>query len=704
MKKILLLLCILAGFTSQAQLVFTNTSAGRFDITFTPDATVKDTDGVSTFTPTDNFGNLFLHMTIVPVNLTPNGTVSYEDEQIMVNTTGLVTLTGDGRGTWTGKLNLNSHQFTSTNNTLPVGTTVSPDFLIQLGTDGGLSAQLTEDLQASAYGLTSTTTVTQTFVNIPDAIFEQVLIMQGIDTEGALDGKILTTDATAVTSLDVSFFAATSNMPSLISDLTGIEGFTELTSLNCSGNKIRNLDLHSNTKLLVLHAEGNGMTTLNIQNGNNATVSVASASNSQVGYWMTGNNLYCVTSDPFAAFSSIALPPPAPPIPTTPQAGFYIDTASSATGTVVRGFSPTSCNDLDVTPFLAGFPAEIITILNAQADANSDGTLLLGEVIAFVGSLDFSTIPGGVSDLSFLDAFTSITGLNLANSTFSSIDLSQYPDLANLDLTGNTNLASLDASSLAALQTLVADGNAALTQLLLSGSANMTDLTTINCPLLGTIDMSDLSQLTTLIATGNALLTSLTLPGQTPPGPKSGIANKITAPNTTLTTVDLHGNGLTGTLDLSNYTSLTTIKVNDNSLTGLNVKNGNNANITMANFDARNNSLTNIVVDDVTYSTTNWTNVDPGVTFTTDATLSVNDNILSTKVSVYPNPTNGHLQINIPTGYQLKQISVYDITGKQVKYSNSESHTLDMGNLSEGFYLLKISTDKGVVTKKVLKY
>jgi len=686
MKKILLLLCILAGFALQAQLTFTNTSAGRFDISFTPDTTVKDQDGTSTFTPTDNFGNVFLQMTIVPVNLTPNGTASYEDKQMMVSTTGLVTLTGDGRGTWTGKLNLNSHQFTSSNNVLPVGTTVNADFLIQLGTTGG--AQLTEDLQAGAYGLTATTIVTQTYVTIPDAIFEQVLVMQGKDTDG-VNGKILTTDAEAVTSLDVSFFGATSNMPNLISDLTGIEGFTNLTILNCSGNKIRTLDLHSNTKLIVLHAEGNLMSTLNLRNTNNAAMHAAAQSNSDVGYWITGNNLFCVTVDDFAAFSSLGIPF----VPTSAPTSFHHDAS-------VRGFSNSPCNDLDMTPFLASFPSEIVTILNTQANTNG-GNLTLGEVVAFVGALDFSTIPGGVSDLTFLDAFTSITGLNLANSTFSSIDLSQYPDLANLDLTGNTSLASLDASTLAALQTLTADGNSALTQLLLTGS--MTGLTTVNCPSLGEINLSDLNQLTTLIATGNALLTSLTLPGQTAPGPKSSLANKITV-NTALTTVDLHGNGLTGTLDLSNYTSLTSIKVNDNSLTGLNVKNGNNTNVPTANFDARNNNLTNIVVDDVNYSTTNWTNVDAGVTFTTDATLGVSDNILSTKVSVYPNPTNGHLQINIPTGYQLKQISVYDITGKQVKYSNSDASTLDIGNLSEGFYLLKISTDKGVVSKKVLKY
>ncbi|MCF6212853.1 MAG: T9SS type A sorting domain-containing protein [Flavobacteriaceae bacterium] len=536
--------------------------------------------------------------------------------------------------------------------------------------------------------------IMQAQVNIPDPIFEQVLMMQGIDT-GRLDGQISTSDALAVTSLDVSFFAATSNMPSLISDLTGIEGFTNLTILNCSGNEIRSLDLHLNTSLQVLHCEGNGMTTLNVQNGYNMTMHGASMVNTQVGYWMTGNNLFCVTTDAPAAFSSISMPG----VPTAPLSSFHIDAG-------VRGFSPTSCNDLDMTPFLASFPAEIIAILNAQADANSDGHLLLGEVIAFIGTLDLSTIPGGVSDLSFLDAFTSVTGLNLANSVFSSIDLTNYPDLASLDLTGNTSLASLDASSLAALQTLIADGNAALTQLLLSGSTNMTDLTTVNCPLLGTIDMSDLSQLTTLLATGNALLTSLTLPGQTPPGPKSNITNKTSVANTTLTTIDLHGNGLTGTLDLTSYSALTTIKVNNNNLTGLNVGNGNNANVPTANFDATGNaSLTEIIVDDVAYSTANWASkVDAGVTFRAGGVLGLEENVLSSKINIFPNPTRGLLNISIPSKYSVNNISIFDVTGKRVKQVSTASEPIDIRNLSNGFYILKIKTNKGQVSKKILKY
>lgn len=64
---------------------------------------------------------------------------------------------------------------------------------------------------------------------IPDPIFEQKLIDQGIDTNG-LNGNILNSDAVGVTELFLNF--------SGINDLTGIEAFTALTSLQCQTNNL----------------------------------------------------------------------------------------------------------------------------------------------------------------------------------------------------------------------------------------------------------------------------------------------------------------------------------------------------------------------------------------------------------------------------------------------------------------------------------
>jgi len=75
----------------------------------------------------------------------------------------------------------------------------------------------------------------QTYV--PDNNFEQELIDLGYDN--ILDDYVLTANINTVTYLEI--------WNANIADLTGIEGFTALTDLNCSGNPLTSLDLSSNT-------------------------------------------------------------------------------------------------------------------------------------------------------------------------------------------------------------------------------------------------------------------------------------------------------------------------------------------------------------------------------------------------------------------------------------------------------------------------
>jgi hypothetical protein len=85
--------------------------------------------------------------------------------------------------------------------------------------------------------------------------------------------------------------------------------------------------------------------------------------------------------------------------------------------------------------------------------------------------------------------------------------------------------------------------------------------------------------------------------------------------NTGLTLLYCFGNQLTS-LDLSLNTALNNLRCYSNQLTELDIRNGNNNNFTY--FDATNNSLTCISVDDPTYSTANWANVDAGTYFGSD--------------------------------------------------------------------------------------
>ncbi len=99
-------------------------------------------------------------------------------------------------------------------------------------------------LLASAISIAQTTT-------IPDADFEQALIDLGHDT-APIDGVVTTANISGLISLDVS--------NKNISDLTGIEDFTNLRFLECYSNNLTALNVTQNIALQVLYCYSNAIT------------------------------------------------------------------------------------------------------------------------------------------------------------------------------------------------------------------------------------------------------------------------------------------------------------------------------------------------------------------------------------------------------------------------------------------------------------
>jgi len=95
-------------------------------------------------------------------------------------------------------------------------------------------------------------------VNIPDAIFKAYLVGNtAINTNG--DTEIQVSEANSfVGGIDCS------NMN--ISDLTGIEYFSALTSLQCENNQLTTLDLSQNTVLLYFTCSNNQLTSIDVSN------------------------------------------------------------------------------------------------------------------------------------------------------------------------------------------------------------------------------------------------------------------------------------------------------------------------------------------------------------------------------------------------------------------------------------------------------
>ncbi len=72
--------------------------------------------------------------------------------------------------------------------------------------------------------------------------------------------------------------------------------------------------------------------------------------------------------------------------------------------------------------------------------------------------------------------------------------------------------------------------------------------------------------------------------------------------------------------------------------------------------------------------------------------------------SLYPNPNNGQFTINNEQ-FTINSVNVYDVYGKLLKTVevNSNTAVIDAHELSAGMYFVRISTEKGVVTKSFVK-
>lgn len=71
----------------------------------------------------------------------------------------------------------------------------------------------------------------------------------------------------------------------------------------------------------------------------------------------------------------------------------------------------------------------------------------------------------------------------------------------------------------------------------------------------------------------------------------------------------------------------------------------------------------------------------------------------SYKLKIYPNPATNVLNVEIDEN--INQISVFDITGKQLITGTSSQ--LDLSNLKSGMYILKINTDSKTISTKFVK-
>ena len=292
----------------------------------------------------------------------------------------------------------------------------------------------------------------------------------------------------------------------------------------------------------------------------------------------------------------------------------------------------------------------------------------------------------GINQLTSLDISqnTGLIYLSFYNNQISSIDVTQHPNLEWLD-GANNQLSTLNTNQNPFLKLLSCKDN------------QLSNLNVTQNPLLDQFICE------------NNLITSLDLSQNTVMTWFSCDSNQLTNLNITqniaLEYFTCSNNQLTS-LDVSQNTVLDVFYCHNNQLTCLNIKNG--TNFSLYDFAAINNpNLTCIEVDDVAWSTTNWSYIDPQTSFSTNCpnpcVIGIEENSLS-NLSLYPNPTTGSLSIAQLEQFVGGNLEIVNLMG-QVIFSqqiNATTLTLNLATQPKGIYLVKVVNENNVIVQKIV--
>lgn len=495
---------------------------------------------------------------------------------------------------------------------------------------------------------------------IPDANFERALISLGFDS-GAVNGSVPTANINSVTFLDVN--------SKEISDLTGIQDFTALKTLFFYTNSVTNVDLSKNTELESLSTGGNNLTSLDLTK--NTKLRQLSVVN---------NNI-----------ESIDL--------------------SKNTELVTFGISNNRLSNIDLTK---NTKLEILFIgkndlVNLDLSKNIALRQLTCDLMPNLVDLDLRN--GNNNNITSLNLLNNpkLTCILVDNASFSTSiwvgaydsssrfiqSKSQCDEVYTSIPDNNFEQALIDLS----IDTGDLDGfvnKVAINELtsLRIANKNISDLTGLkDFTALEFLEVND-NNLTTVDLSSNTMLNNLSIYNN------SLEALDLSA-NTLLFRINCDNNKIAG-LDLSTNAVLRDLSCQSNQLTSLNVKNGNNHNITFFAVLFGNN-LSCIQVDD-TDSDNTWASAIQTTLFSENcsATASVVDSVFNNSVVVYPNPVKNTLSVNIKSNQELESVQVFNLLGKKV--IEQQSKNIDFNSLTPGMYILKIISKEGkIAAKRVVK-
>jgi len=512
---------------------------------------------------------------------------------------------------------------------------------------------------------------------IPDTNFEQALIDLSIDSDGIVNGGVATVDISGVLELNVD--------SKNISDLTGIEDFVSLKTLICKNNQLSSLGIHKNNKLEYLDCDNNQLGRLDVTTNTaltfltfnyNQVYRTIDLSNNTNLIKIQGehNNLSLLNVTQNTDLIEIIL---------NDNQLTSID-VKNGNNTLITNFDTRNNPNLTCIQVDDAVWSQInwsnINVWNIFSE-NCPKTYVPDS--SFEGSLVGLGLDDVMDDYVFTSNINKVEILYIMGADFSWYTIK--------DLTGIEDFTALKVlylEELLSLENFSLEGNKLLEELYIDNVAPQVNN----------------DKLTQIQVTNNTNLKILKINYN-----YSGIGYPILfietldlTQNTVLHDLDIRNTKLTS-LDLSNNKELTALRCSyHDQLTYLNIKNGNNTIIT--DFNTLNNdSLTCIDVDDVPWSNTNWTNIESWTSFSEDckSALDIDDELLAHGVSLYPNPVTNILTID--SEISLSKIEIYSVLGKKIKEINSGFKSIQTNKLSNGIYIVKMYSENGMTTKKLIK-
>ena len=372
----------------------------------------------------------------------------------------------------------------------------------------------------------------------------------------------------------------------------------------------------------------------------------------------------------------------------------------------------------------AAFKAKLLSH-SPVIDSNNDNEIQVSEAESFTGLLDVrgsANMNGGIVDLTGIEAFINITGLNCRWNEITSLDTSSNLELQTIICYAN-EISSIDVSSNIQLTGLFVSDNQ-LTEIDISNNINLVDfagsfnsfttidftnntvLEVIECYVceLDYVTLGVLPSLEVLLLPNNNL-EDLNLNGLNALRLLiirfNNFESLNTMQNSALESIIIHDNNLVS-LDFSENEILQVIHCHNNPfLENINLINGNNVNMDTSKNSPNNFTnlplLETVCLDESESDLAGFILEQVGheVTFLEQCSLGIPAE-QQTIVSIHPNPVNELLMIE-NNGIHL-EYRLHDLNGilvLQGEINETRNNEIDVSSIEKGFYFITIRTQDG---------